>query len=245
MTQLIALLGTTISPYLFFWQASEEAEEVQDRPTEHALKKRPLEGTAQLRRIRLDTYVGMAFSNIVAFFIMLTAAATLHSQGIRNIDTAAQAASALKPIAGHFAFLLFARGIVGTGLLAIPVLAGSAAYAVGEALRLPVSLQRKPRRAKGFYAVITLSVVLGSTFNFLNLNPIKALYWTAVLNGVIAVPVILVMMLLTNNQDVMGDFTLRPYMRWMGWLTLGVMSAATVGMFATWGNCLVSEPVYF
>ena len=236
MTALIAILGTTISPYLFFWQASEEAEEVQDRPKEHALKDHPQEGSVQLRRIHWDTYMGMAFSNIVAFFIILTTAATLHVHGIRNIDTAEQAASALKPLAGHFAFLLFALGIVGTGLLAIPVLAGSAAYAVGEALRLPVSLQKNPRRVKGFYGTLSLSVLLGMLLNVFHWNPIKALYWTAVLNGVVAIPVILVMMLMTTQREVMGGFTLRPYMRVMGWLTLAAMTGAAIGLFATWGH---------
>ncbi len=233
MTTLIALLGTTISPYLFFWQASEEAEEVQDRPKEHALKQHPEEAYVQLERIRMDTYVGMAFSNLVAFFIILTTAVTLHVHGVHDINTAAQAASALKPLAGHFAFLLFALGIMGTGLLAIPVLAGSAAYAVGEALHLTVSLERRPRRAKGFYAILAIAVLLGMLFNFLNLNPIKALYWTAVINGVVAVPVIAVMLIMTHNRKVMGDFTIPRYLRVMGWMTFAVMLGATVGLFAT------------
>ena len=198
-TALIAVLGTTISPYLFFWQASEEAEEVQDHSKEHALKKHPEEAPHQLSRIRIDTYVGMAISNIVAFFIILTTAVTMYVHGVRDIDTAAQAASALKPLAGRFAFLLFALGIVGTGLLALPVLAGSAAYAVGEALRLPVSLQRRPKRVKGFYFILAVSVLLAILFNFLKFNPIKALYWTAVLNGIVSIPVIAIMMLLTAN----------------------------------------------
>ena len=234
MTALIALLGTTISPYLFFWQASEEAEEVEDRPKEHPLKSHPQEANVQLRRIRLDTSMGMAFSNVIAFFIILTTAVTLNAHGVRDINTAAEAASALKPLAGEFAYLLFALGIIGTGLLAIPILAGSAAYAVGEALRLPVSLQRRPGRVKGFYVILSLSVLLGMLINFLHLNPIKALYWTAVINGVVSIPVIAVMMLMTNNRNVMGEFTIPPYMRAMGWLTLAVMTGATVGLFATW-----------
>ena len=235
-TALIAILGTTISPYLFFWQASEEAEEVQDRPKEHALMKRPLEASGQLQRIRLDTYVGMGFSNLTAFFIILTTAATLHRHGVQDIQTAAQAASALEPLAGHFAFVLFALGIIGTGLLTIPVLAGSAAYAVGEAFRLPVSLQRRPKRVKGFYAVLALSVILGMLMNFLEFNPIKALYWTAVLNGIVSVPIIAVMMIMTANAKVMGGFTLPRYLRIMGWLTLGLMLVAVCGLVLTWGR---------
>ncbi len=236
LSALMAILGTTISPYLFFWQASEEAEEVQDRLEEHALKKRPLEAPNQLRRIRADTYIGMAFSNVVGFFIILTAAVTLHAHGVSDIDTAAQAALALKPLAGRFAFLLFTLGIIGTGLLAIPVLAGSAAYAVGEALRVPVSLQRSPKRVKWFYVILATSILVGMLFNFLKLNVIKALYWTAVLNGIVAVPVIAVMMLMTHNPKVMGEFTVPIYLRVMGWVTLVIMAAATAGLFMTWGR---------
>jgi len=236
LAALIAILGTTISPYLFFWQASEEAEEVQDRPEEHALKRRPMEAPVQLRRIRLDTYIGMAVSNIIGFFIVLTAAVTLHAHGASRIDTAAEAALALKPLAGRFAFLLFTLGIIGTGLLAVPVLAGSAAYAVGEALRLPVSLQRSPKRVKWFYVILGISVLLGMLFNFLNFNVIQALYWTAVLNGIVAVPVLAIMMRMIHNPKVMGEFTIPGYLRVMGWLTFALMAAATVGLVATWSR---------
>jgi NRAMP (natural resistance-associated macrophage protein)-like metal ion transporter len=236
LAALMAILGTTISPYLFFWQASEEAEEVQDRPAEHALRKRPLEAPAQLRRIRLDTYVGMAFSNAVGFFIILTAAVTLHAHGAKNIETAAEAALALKPLAGRFAYLLFTLGIIGTGLLAVPVLAGSAAYAVGEALRLPVSLQRSPKRAKWFYVILAISIVLGMLFNVLRLNVIQTLYWTAVLNGVVAVPVIVMMMRLTHNPKVMGGFAIPNYLRIVGWITCAIMAAATIGLCVSWGR---------
>jgi NRAMP (natural resistance-associated macrophage protein)-like metal ion transporter len=229
LVALTAILGTTISPYLFFWQASEEAEEVQDRTKEHALKQHPVEAPVQLRRIHRDTYTGMAFSNIVAFFIMLTTAAALHAHGIRTIDTAVQAASALEPLAGRFAFLLFTLGIVGTGLLAIPVLAGSTAYAVGEALRWPVSLQRSPRRVKRFYAVLAVSVGAGVVLNFLPLNPIKALYWAAVLNGVASVPVVAMMMWMTSSRRVMGDFTIQRSLRVMGWGTFVLMLGAALG----------------
>jgi Mn2+/Fe2+ NRAMP family transporter len=178
----------------------------------------------------------MAFSNIVAFFIILTTAATLHQNGETEIDSAAQAAEALRPVAGPLAFFLFAVGIVGTGMLALPVLAGSAAYAVGEALRWPTGLERKAREAKGFYAVIAVATLLGLLLNFTPLDPIKTLIWTAVINGVIAGPLMVVMMLMTTNRKVMGRFTLSRYLRVTGWLATGLMAAATVGLVLTWGK---------
>jgi NRAMP (natural resistance-associated macrophage protein)-like metal ion transporter len=236
LTALIAVLGTTISPYLFFWQASEEAEEVGVKAEDRALKRAPEQAPAQFRRIRFDTYIGMALSNVVAFFIMLTASVTLHTHGIVNIDTADQAAQALEPLAGKFAFWLFATGIIGTGLLAVPVLAGSSAYALGEAFGWTASLEKKPRQAVKFYATIAAATVIGLILNFVHLNPIKALFWSAVLNGVVAVPVMILMMLLTTKKTVMGKFTLPAYLRIGGWLATAVMFAASLGMFLTLGR---------
>ncbi|WP_395744804.1 Nramp family divalent metal transporter [Prosthecobacter sp.] len=236
LTMFIAVLGTTISPYLFFWQAAGEVEEVNKHEAAKPLKHAPEQAPKETQRIAWDTYVGMAFSNLVAFFIMLTVAATLHQKGTTEIETAAQAAEALRPVAGPFAFFLFAVGIVGTGMLALPVLAGSAAYAVGEALRWPTGLERKAREAKGFYAVITVATVIGIILNFTPMDPIKALIWTAVINGVTAAPLMVLMMLMTTNRRVMGQFTLSPYLRITGWLATLLMIAATVGLFATWGR---------
>jgi NRAMP (natural resistance-associated macrophage protein)-like metal ion transporter len=236
ITSIVAVLGTTISPYLFFWQAEEEVEIERANPTDRPLRRDPAEGSAQLHRIRVDTYTGMAFSNLVAFFIILTAAATLHTNGLTDIQTATEAAKALKPIAGQFAYLLFSLGIVGTGLLAVPVLAGSAAYAVGEALRWKVGLNREPRRALKFYAVIAVATFLGLGINLIHLDPIKALFWSAVINGVVAGPIMILMMLMSSNSKIMGQFTLKPSQKFLGWLATGVMLAAAVGLFATWGK---------
>lgn len=232
-TALIAVFGTTISPYLFFWQASEEVEEVSIHADEKALKRAPEQAQAQFHRIRFDTYIGMAFSNIVAFFIILTTAATLHAHGILDVDTADQAAQALRPLAGRFAFELFAAGIIGTGLLAVPVLAGSAAYGVSEAFQWTASLERKLRQAKEFYATIGGATLVGLLLTFVHLNPMKALFWSAVINGVVAVPVMVIMMLLTHNKRAMGSFVLPAYLRWVGWLATAVMLLASVGMIAT------------
>jgi NRAMP (natural resistance-associated macrophage protein)-like metal ion transporter len=232
-TALIAILGTTISPYLFFWQASEEVEDVTLNPHEHPLKHAPKQAPAQLQRIRFDTLLGMALSNLVAFFIILTAASTLYPRGLRDIQTADQAARALQPLAGPFASYLFAIGIVGTGFLAIPILAGSAAYAVGEVFQWTASLELKPGRAVPFYATIGLATSLGLLLNFLHLNPIKALYWSAVLNGVVAGPVMVFMMLLGRNPKVMGKFTLPRYLLAAGWAATAVMVIISLAMFAT------------
>ncbi|HXA75848.1 MAG TPA: divalent metal cation transporter [Candidatus Acidoferrales bacterium] len=232
-TSLIAVFGTTISPYLFFWQASQEAQDVSVTAKEGPLKQAPEQAERQFDRIKTDTYIGMAFSNIVAFFIILTAAVTLHAHGILDIQTADQAAKALEPLAGGFAFVLFATGIIGTGLLAVPVLAGSAAYAVGEAFQWTASLEKKPRRAIKFYATIGLATVIGLLLNFVHLNPIKALFWSAVLNGIVAVPVMIWMMILTQNPKVMGKFTLPLYLRIGGWIATVVMLIASLGMLVT------------
>jgi Mn2+/Fe2+ NRAMP family transporter len=232
-TALIAILGTTISPYLFFWQASEEVEDVTLNPKEQPLKVAPKQAPTQLQRIRSDTFLGMAFSNLVAFFIILTAASTLYSHGLRDIQTADQAARALEPIAGKFASFIFALGIVGTGLLAVPVLAGSAAYAVSEVFQWTASLEQKPRHAIEFYATIGIATFMGLLLNFIHLNPIKALFFSAVLNGVVAGPVMAFMMLLARNPKVMGKFTLPASLHIAGWVATGVMVLVSMGMFAT------------
>jgi Mn2+/Fe2+ NRAMP family transporter len=237
----IAILGTTISPYLFFWQASQETEEIRDKPMDQALNDAPEQASEQFSRIRLDTCTGMFISNIIAFFIILAAAVTLHTHGVTTIDTASQAAEALRPFAGRFAFTLFAAGIVGTGLLAVPVLAGSAAYAVGEALKWPTGLDRKPLAAKGFYSVLAVATMLGLAMNFpviqkyTHLTPIRALFWSAVINGIVAVPIMVVMMLMSDNPKAMGKFAgASPLLRIFGWLATGVMAAASAGLFLTW-----------
>lgn len=230
-TVLIAVFGTTISPYLFFWQASQEVEDEKGSSDKHPLKNAPLEAKAEIHRIKLDTLIGMAFSNLVAFFIMLATAVTLHLHQITNIQTAAQAAEALRPFAGDFAFFVFTVGIIGTGLLALPVLAGSSAYAVGEIFEWPVGLEYKPHRAKAFYAVLTVGFIIGLGLNFLSLNPMKALLWAAVINGIVSIPVLVMMMLMANNPKVMGDFTLSLRTNILGWLTTLVMLAVVVGLF--------------
>jgi NRAMP (natural resistance-associated macrophage protein)-like metal ion transporter len=233
ITALVAIFGTTISPYLFFWQAEEEVEEVKERDGAKPLERAPKQAKTEFARIRLDTYVGMAFSNIVALFIIVTCAATLNAHGITNIQTSAQAAEALRPIAGQAAFLVFALGIVGTGLLAVPVLAGSAAYAVGEAFGWHVGLARKFNRAHAFYATIAVSMLVGTVLNFTPIDPIKALFWSAVINGVVSVPVMVMMMLLGANKLVMGEFTLSRGLKAVGWLATAVMAVAVAAMFIT------------
>jgi NRAMP (natural resistance-associated macrophage protein)-like metal ion transporter len=231
---LVAVLGTTISPYLFFWQTSEEAEDVRINEGESPLKRKPHQAFSQFRRIAVDTRVGMAISNLIAFFIILTTAATIHASGKgATIETAADAAKALQPLAGNFAFLLFALGIIGTGLLAIPVLAGSAAYAVAEAFRWRASLESKPGQAPRFYAVIGLATVIGLSLNFLGMNPIRALYWSAILNGIVAAPLMVLLMLMSANQAVVGKFRLTPYLRAMGWAATITMFLASLGFLAS------------
>jgi NRAMP (natural resistance-associated macrophage protein)-like metal ion transporter len=235
LTVVVGVLGTTISPYLFFWQAEEEAEETKERPGAIPLSRAPWQAQGEFQRIRVDTYIGMFFSNIVALAIVVTTAATLHAHGITNIQTSAQAAEALRPIAGPFAFVVFALGIVGTGLLAVPVLAGSAAFALGEAMGWHVGLARKANRAKAFYGALVLAVAVGVLMNFTPIDPIKALFWSAVINGVVAVPVMIMIMHLSTHRAAMGDFRLPKLLSWMGWLATAVMALAAVGMFATLG----------
>jgi NRAMP (natural resistance-associated macrophage protein)-like metal ion transporter len=233
VTAIVAIFGTTISPYLFFWQASQEVEDLDACDDDRPLREAPSQAPDQLHRIDVDTYLGMGASNVVAFFIILTTAATLHAHGVHDIESAAQTAQALKPVAGPFAFALFAMGIVGTGLLAVPVLAGSAAYAVGESMQWKSSLESKPAKARGFYAVIAIATLAGTAMNFVHINPIKALFWTAVINGVIAVPMLAAVMLVASRQKAMGRFAISGQLRAMGWITTAVMAACVAGMAAT------------
>ena len=234
LVTIVAVLGTTISPYLFFWQAEEEVEETEEKPGAAPLKKAPEQAPSEIRRIEIDTFLGMAASNIVALFIVVTTAATLHVHGVTNIQTSADAAEALKPLAGDFAFALFACGIIGTGLLALPVLAGSAAYALGEALRWPVGLARLWYQARAFYGTIAVATAIGTIMNFLPLDPIKALFWSAVINGVTAVPIMVIMMLVATKPQVMGRFVLSPRLFFMGWLSTAAMALAAVVMIGSW-----------
>ncbi|MEO7252879.1 MAG: divalent metal cation transporter [Casimicrobium sp.] len=229
---IVAVFGTTISPYLFFWQAAQEMEDLR-KFHDAGAKIAPEAARTHLKRIRIDTFIGMGFSNVVAFFIILSAAATLHKAGITDIQTSAQAAEALRPLAGDFAFLLFSLGIIGTGMLAVPVLAGSAAYAVVECFDWGSGLDKKLLEAKEFYAIIALSTVGGVVLNFMPIDPIKALFWSAVINGVIALPIMIVMMLLGTSERVMGQFRIGKRLRWLGWLATVVMAVAVVAMFVT------------
>jgi NRAMP (natural resistance-associated macrophage protein)-like metal ion transporter len=233
-TTVVAILGTTISPYLFFWQASEEVEEEKK---EHAapLKRDPGGAPAELTRIRLDTYLGMGLSNLVALFIVTTAAATLHTQGKTDIQSAADAAQALRPIAGDFAFAVFAMGIIGTGLLALPVLAGATAYAVGEARGWTVGLNKPWRKARPFYGTIGVVMAAGLALNAVPIDPIKALFWSAVLNGVIAVPIMAFIMVLASSRAVMGQLVLPAGLKVVGWIaTAAMLAAALVMMIFGW-----------
>ena len=233
ITTFIAVLGTTISPYLFFWQASQEVEEVKTHRDVHSLRRAPAEAPTALKRIRRDTLIGMGFSNLIAYFIILATAATLHAHGITAIETSEQAAEALRPIAGELCFLLFALGIIGTGLLALPVLAGSAAYAVGEALRFRTSLEAKPSQVKRFYGVLIIATLLGVVLIYIGLNPIRALYWSAVINGLISAPVMIVVMMMASRRKIMGNFAISRTWRWLGWTATLLMSAAVIVFFAT------------
>ena len=228
---LVAVLGTTISPYLFFWQASQEVEEQRATDGDRPLRDSSDGARLHLRRIKIDTWFGMVFSNAIAFAIMLTTAVTLHGAGITDVTTSAQAAEALRPIAGDLAFTLFAAGIIGTGLLAIQVLAGSAAYAVAEAMRWPIGLGREPLEAKGFYSIITLATLLGASVDFTDIDPIKALIWSAVLNGVIAVPIMALMMRMAVRQDIMGSFVITKRLQRLGWVATTLMALAVIAMF--------------
>jgi NRAMP (natural resistance-associated macrophage protein)-like metal ion transporter len=230
---VVAVFGTTISPYLFFWQASQEVEEIRNAPHTRALRSRPKDAAAQLRRIKADTVIGMFFSNLVAFFIILTTAVTLGAHGITDIQSSSQAAEALRPVAGEFAFLAFALGIVGTGMLAVPVLAGSAAYAVTESFRWRNGMDLKVVEARRFYGIIALATLGGVLLDFAPIDPIAALVLSAQINGVIAVPVMVVMMLLAHNRKIMGEYTLSTRHTVLGWCGIAIMLVAVVAMFLT------------
>ena len=228
---VVAVFGTTISPYMFFWHSAEEVED-EVLSGAGALLDHPQDAPVELQRIAWDTWFGMGFSSIVSFFIVLTTAVTLHTAGITDIATSADAAQALRPIAGNFAFLLFSLGIIGTGLLALPVLAGSAAYAIGELRGWRVGLEERPDNARGFYGVIALAFALGLLMLFLPIDPIKALFWSAVLNGLIAVPLMTATMIVVSSQAHLGAFVAPAMLRIVGWTATAVMAAAAVAMFA-------------
>lgn len=231
---IVALFGTTISPYLFFWQSSQEAEEIATDPDQKALRAAKRTTAAdQYRRIRVDTFLGMALSNLIALAIMIATAATLHSRGVTEIKSAADAAEALRPVAGQFAFFLFAVGIIGTGLLAVPVLAGSAAFAVGETRHWRTGLEFKPKEATRFYAVIVVAIGVGVLLDWLNFDPMKALFWSAVLNGVAAVPIMAAMMIVASSRKIMGRFTEHWPILVFGWIATAVMAAASIATLVT------------
>lgn len=227
---VVAIFGTTISLYLFFWQSAQEVEEVAQDPRAEPLREAPSQARAAFRRIRIDTFFGMAVSNLVAIAIMIGTAATLHAGGTTTINTAADAAKALEPVAGRFAFGLFSLGIIGTGLLAIPVLAGSAAYAVGEARGWKCGLDQRPWEAVGFYSVIALATLLGIAIDWSPIEPIKALFWSAVINGVVAVPIMAAMMVVVSRRAAMGKFTATRTLLVFGWAATLVMAAAAAAM---------------
>jgi NRAMP (natural resistance-associated macrophage protein)-like metal ion transporter len=229
-TTIVAIFGTTISPYLFFWQSAQEVEEVDQQPDEHPLLEEHGEARAAIARIQVDTISGMLASNLIALAIMVTTAATLNKSGVTDIKTAADAAKALEPVAGHFAFGLFSIGIIGTGMLAIPVLAGSTGYAIAESRGWKTGLDNMPWQARGFYAVIGAAVLLGLGIDYSPLDPIKALYWSAVLNGVIAVPMMAAMMLVAGSKKKMGRFKVGLLLGGLGWLSTAVMAAAAITM---------------
>lgn len=233
LTAVVAVFGTTISPYLFFWQSEEEVEDMRAHPRRVDLLRAPEQGAKALYRIEIDTLVGMGLSNLVALAILATTAATLNAAGVVDIQTSAQAAQALRPVAGRFAALFFTTGIVGTGLLSVPVLAGSAAYAIGEARDWPVGFTRKVQEAKAFYATIAVATLIGMIVNFTAINPIAALYWSAVINGVVAVPLMVVMMMLVSRADIMGRFAARGWLRFLGWTATGAMLVIALAMLAT------------
>jgi Mn2+/Fe2+ NRAMP family transporter len=231
---VVAVLGTTISPYLLFWQAGQEVEDEKERAGAKPLVRAPEHALGEFTRIRIDICVGMVISNVIALFIVITTAATLHAQGVTDIQTSAQAAEALRTVAGPLTFAVFAVGIIDTGLLALPVLAGSAAYALGETMSWHVGLARLPQHAKAFYATIAVGMALGVALNFSPIDPIKALYVSAVLNGVVAVPAMVMMMCLIRRPAIMANFTLPRSLQVMGWLATVAMAATVVAMVVSW-----------
>jgi Mn2+/Fe2+ NRAMP family transporter len=234
ITLVVAVFGTTISPYLFFWQAAQEAERQQEDPAQQPLLAAPRQARRELGRIRLDTYIGMALSNLIAIFIVITTAATLHAAGQTDIATSSQAAEALRPIAGNFAFAIFAAGIVGTGMLGVPVLVGSAAFALCGFTRQTSGLSRTLREAPLFYGVIAGSLLIAIILNSVDIDPIKALFWSAVINGLVAVPVMCLIMLLSRNRHVMKSYRLSPWLTFLGWSATLFMAALAVAMVVGW-----------
>ena len=232
-SMVVAVLGTTISPYLFFWQASQEVEDSYRRPEAVELKKHAVYAAEHLARIKLDTYIGMLFSNAIALCIVIATAVTLNQHGITNIQTSSQAAEALRPVAGNFAFALFALGIIGTGALAVPVLAGSAAYAVSEVFGWKAGLSHGFHEARGFYLIIMAATAIGTAMSLVELDPIKALVWSAIVNGVISVPIMVAMMWIGQSRRIMGHFTMSARHRFFGWAATAVMALAVVFMLAT------------
>jgi NRAMP (natural resistance-associated macrophage protein)-like metal ion transporter len=230
VTTVVAIFGTTISPYLFFWQASQECEDIRAVKADKPLRSHPEQAKRQLRRIKIDTFVGMGFSNLIAFFIMLTTAATLFAHGLTDIQSSAQAAEALRPIAGKFAFLLFSLGIIGTGLLAVPVLAGASAFAVAETFSWRRGLDLTPLRGARFYTVIAVSTLIGVALGFTRIDPIKALYWAAVINGMISAPIMFVMMRMAANPKIMGAFVASRWLKVLGWLATAAMTLVVAVM---------------
>jgi len=228
---VVGIFGTTISPYLFFWQASEEVEDMKAKPDERPLLEESAAAPQELRRIRWDTWSGMFYSNLIAYFIILATALTLHVAGITSIETAAQAAAALRPLAGDFAFLLFALGILGVGMIGVPVLAGSGAYALSEAMNWKWGLERSAMDARGFYGVIAISVLAGLAIQYSPISPMRALFWSAVINGVVAVPLMVVIVLLASRPSVMGPFTSGRVIIALGWLATAAMGLAALFMF--------------
>jgi Mn2+/Fe2+ NRAMP family transporter len=230
-TMITGVFGTTISPYLFFWQASEEVEDMHARNEHALLVPDRAKAAAELRRIKWDTWGGMLYSDVTAWCIILATAVTLHVAGVTNIVTAGQAAGALKPIAGQFAFLLFALGILGVGLIGVPVLAGSSAYAMGEAMGWRTGLERRATDAKGFYSIIAIAMVIGVLLEYSPISPMKALFWSAVINGVVAVPLMVVLILLAARRSVMGRYRASLTLIVLGCIATAVMGAAAVLMF--------------
>ncbi len=230
---VVAMLGTTISPYLFFWQAAQEVEDARRRPEAASLHHHPAYAAEHLTRIRQDTVVGMGLSNGIALCIVIAAAVTLNANGITDIHSSAQAAEALRPVAGEFAFAVFALGIVGTGLLAVPVLAGSAAYAASEVMAWKAGLSHGFREARGFYAIIVAATGIGTLMSVFEFDPIKALVWSAIVNGVISVPIMVAMMVVGQSSRLMGRLTISRRHRVLGWAATAVMAVAVVGLFVT------------
>lgn len=233
-TMIVAIFGTTISPYLLFWQSSQEFEEIDNSEDEKPLRRDPTEAKSELKRIRIDTFAGMAVSIIVAIAIIISTAATLHATGKTEVGSAAEVAEALKPLTGDFAFLIFSLGIIGTGLLSLPVLAGSVAYAFGEAQGWECGLANKPWEAIGFYGVIGLAFLIGAGIAISPSDPIAALFWSAVVNGIVAVPIMAAMMIVAGRRDEMGKFTIGFATRLFGWVATLAMAAAAIAMFVFW-----------